>query len=77
MNETHFATNFDKLSSVFIENSKNVVVGNVITADTIHIGDKYYYTVNGEEIRPTLRFLTKNPFMTKIFLGREDDLKEG
>ncbi|WP_338790930.1 tetratricopeptide repeat protein [Bernardetia sp. MNP-M8] len=72
INESHFATNFDKLSSIFVENSKNVVIGNVITADKIHIGDNYYYQYGEKKIK---RFLTKLPY-NEAFEGRKKELAE-
>ncbi|MCY7327732.1 MAG: NB-ARC domain-containing protein, partial [Saprospiraceae bacterium] len=57
--------------AISIVNSKNAVSGSTLSAGgNLHIGDIIQY---GEQKIP--RALTKSPFLSEVFLGREDDIK--
>ena len=65
---------FDNALKIFIENSKNVFVGNTFTGDNINvdIGDKHYHQYGEKKIKPILTELPSN----EKFEGRKKELAE-
>jgi hypothetical protein len=65
---------FDTASKMVIINVTKIIGNNNLNIQG-NVGSTINITQQTIEKQPIPRFLTKSPFMTKIFLGREDDLQ--